>query len=154
MKLISRLFLFALFFISCNSATVFNDYKTFSNQEWNADSLVQFKYSISDTVSENQIIIKVRHTVDYEFQNLFVFVKSEQTDTIELLLADKSGKWLGNGIGDVREVVIAYELDKKFKKKGEYTLEVEQAMRYGKLEKIQQLKHINAIGLSIVKQDE
>ncbi|MFQ3332591.1 MAG: gliding motility-associated lipoprotein GldH [Thalassomonas sp.] len=140
-------------FISCNNS-VFNDYKTFSNQEWNADSLVQFKYSISDTVSENQIIIKVRHTVDYEFQNLFVFVKSEQTDTIELLLADKSGKWLGNGIGDVREVVMAYKIDKKFKKKGEYTLEVEQGMRYGKLEKIQQLKHINAIGLTIVKQDE
>ena len=116
-------------FISCNNS-VFNDYKTFSNQEWNADSLVQFKYSISDTVSENQIIIKVRHTVDYEFQNLFVFVKSEQTDTIELLLADKSGKWLGNGIGDVREVVMAYKMDKKFQKKGEYTLEVEHAMRY------------------------
>ena len=142
------------FFISCNNSIVFEEHKSFDNHKWNTDSLVFFNYSVADTTTKNTVIIKLRHTVDYEFQNLFVFVKSEQTDTIELLLADKSGKWLGNGIGDVREVVIAYEIDKKFRKQGEYTLEVEQAMRYGKLEKIQQLKHINAIGLSIVKQDE
>ena len=38
--------------------------------------------------------------------------------------------------------------------KGDFTFEIEQAMRHGKLEKIQDLNNIKAIGLSIQKQDD
>ena len=38
-------------FISCNNNIVFEDYKTFENQTWNADSSVIFSYSVSDTTS-------------------------------------------------------------------------------------------------------
>ena len=141
-------------FISCNNNIVFEDYSAFKNQTWNADSSVVFNYFIADTICKNQIVIKVRHTTDYEFQNLFLFVKAEKTDTLELLLANKEGKWLGKGIGDVREVEVAYRKDEVFTKKGNFTFEIEQAMRYGALEKIQHLNNIKAIGLSIQKQDE
>ena len=141
-------------FISCNNNIVFEDYSAFKNQTWNADSSVVFNCFIADTICKNQIVIKVRHTTDYEFQNLFLFVKAEKTDTLELLLANKEGKWLGKGIGDVREVEVAYRKDKVFAKKGDFTFEIEQAMRYGKLEKIQHLKNIKAIGLSVQKQDD
>ena len=141
-------------FISCNNNIVFEDYSAFKNQTWNADSSVVFNYFIADTICKNQIVIKVRHTTDYEFQNLFLFVKAEKTDTLELLLANKEGKWLGKGVGDVREVEFVYVKDKVFPKKGEFTFEIEQAVRYGELEKIQHLNNIQAIGLSIQKQDE
>ena len=154
MKINSWIFLFAIALISCNSSTVFEDYKSFENQSWNADSSVSFNYSVRDTTSLNQLIIKVRHTTDYEFQNLFLFVKAEKTDTLEILLANKEGMWLGKGIGDIREIEFVYENNKVFNKKGSLIVEVEQAMRYGKLEKIQNLNHISAIGLSIQKQDE
>ena len=140
-------------FISCNNS-IFNDYKTFENQTWNADSNVVFVYSASDTTSQNQIVIKIRHTTDYEFQNLFLFVKAEKTDTLELLLANKEGRWLGKGIGDIREVEFVYKKDKVFPEKGDFTFEIEQAMRYGKLEKTQHLNNIKAIGLSVQKQDD
>jgi len=155
MELISRLFIFALFFVSCSSNTVFEDYKSFENQSWNADSSLSFNYSVRDTTSQNQLTIKVRHTVDYEYQNLFLFVSRSdgQMDTLEILLANKEGMWLGKGIGDVREFEFDYE-QVVFSKKGNHTLQIEQAMRYGKLEKIQNLNHISAIGLSIQKQDE
>jgi len=141
-------------FISCDNNIVFDDYKTFENQTWNTDSIIIWDYSVIDTISQNRLVIKVRHTTDYEFQNLFLFVKAEKTDTLELLLANKEGKWLGKGIGDVREVEVAYRKDKVFTKKGNFTFEIEQAMRYGVLEKIQHLNNIKAIGLSIQKQDE
>ena len=141
-------------FISCNNNIVFEDYSAFKNQTWNADSSVVFNYFIADTICENQIVIKVRHTTDYEFQNLFLFIKAEKTDTLELLLANKEGKWLGKGVGDVREVELVYVKDKVFPKKGEFTFEIEQAVRYGELEKIQHLNNIQAISLSIQKQDE
>lgn len=141
-------------FISCNNNVVFDDYKTFSNQEWNMDSLVTFNYTVSDTACENIIKIKLRHTVDYEFQNLFLFVKAEQVDTIELVLANKEGLWLGTGIGDIREFEFEYKNTQVFANKGERSIVLEQAMRYGSTEKIQVLNNISAIGLSIEKQDE
>ena len=141
-------------FISCNNNVVFDDYKTFSNQEWNMDSLVTFNYTVSDTACENIIKIKLRHTVDYEFQNLFLFVKAEQVDTIELVLANKEGLWLGTGIGDIREFEFEYKSTQVFANKGERSIVLEQAMRYGSTEKIQVLNNISAIGLSIEKQDE
>ena len=141
-------------FISCDNNIVFDDYKTFENQTWNADSNVVFVYSASDTTSQNQIVIKIRHTTDYEFQNLFLFIKTEKTDTLEVLLANKEGKWLGRGTGDIREVEFVYRKNKVFPKKGDFTFEIEQAVRYGEFEKIQHLNNIQAIGLSIQKQDD
>jgi len=154
MKVSNGIFIFAVVVFSCNNNIVFDDYKAFENQTWNADSIIVLDYSVIDTISQNRLIIKVRHTIDYEFQNLFLFIKAEKTDTLELLLANKEGKWLGKGIGDVREVEVLYRKDKVFPKKGNFTFEIEQAMRYGELEKIQRLNNIKAIGLSIQKQDE
>ena len=150
MKLNKGIFLFLLI-TSCNNNIVFDNYKTFENKAWNADSSVVFGYSVSDTTCKNKLVIKVRHTTDYEFQNLFLFIKTEKTDTLEVLLANKEGQWLGRGVGDVREVEFVYRKNKVFPKKGEFTFEIEQAMRYGELEKIQYLNNIKAIGLSIQK---
>lgn len=154
MKLSNGIFIFALIFISCNNNIVFDDYKTFENKIWNADSSVVFRYSVSDTTSQNQLVIKVRHTTNYEFQNLFLFVKAEKIDTLELLLANKEGGWLGKGIGDIREVELVYRKDKVFPKKGNFTFEIEQAMRYGSNEKINNLKYIDAVGVTVIKENE
>jgi gliding motility-associated lipoprotein GldH len=115
---------------------------------------VVFNYFIADTICKNQIAIKVRYTTDYEFQNLFLFIKTEKADTLELLLANKEGRWLGKGISDVREFEFVYIKDKVFPRKGDFTFEIEQAVRYGEFEKIQHLNNIQAIGLSIQKQDD
>ena len=140
-------------FISCNNSIVFEKYITFENQEWNTDSLLSFGYTITDTISTYKLVLNVRHSVEYEYQNLFLFVKSDfSTDTIELLLADKSGKWFGGGIGDIREVKTILAMGKTYYKKENNTIKIEQAMRYGSAEKITNLKFIYAIGISIVKE--
>lgn len=154
MKLNKGIFIFSLIAISCNTNIVYEDYKTFENQIWNTDSSVVFNHSFIDTICNYQFVIKVRHTTDYEFQNLFLFIKTEEKDTLELMLANKEGAWLGRGIGDVREMEFLYRKNKKIPKKGDFIFEIEQAMRYGKREKIQSLRNIQAIGLSIYKEDE
>ena len=60
-------------FISCDSSIVFEEYKNFENQNWNADSAAFFNYTIADTTCKNTIKIKLRHTVEYEVQNLFLY---------------------------------------------------------------------------------
>jgi len=125
-----------IMFSSCDNTAVFEEYKSFENQEWNTDSLVNFDYSITDTISTYKIILNLRHSVDYEYQNLFLFVNYEASrDTIELLLADKSGKWLGSGVGDIRELTLTLVDDKIYPKQESKTLTIEQAMRYGSAEK-------------------
>ena len=141
-------------FISCDSSIVFEEYKSFENQKWNTDSVAFFNYANSDTTSKNTIKIKLRHTVEYEFQNLFLFIETDVVDTVELMLANKQGMWLGSGIGDVREFEFDYQNGKLFSKKGIYSFKIEQAMRYGLPEKIQILNNVLAIGLSIEKQNE
>ena len=140
-------------FISCDNSIVFEKYKSFENQEWNTDSLVSFDYTITDTISKYKRVLNVRHSVEYEYQNLFLFITSDYSrDTIELLLADKSGKWLGSGIGDIREIKTLLATEKVYPKKENKTIKIEQAMRYGAAEKIKNLKFIDAIGISIVKE--
>jgi gliding motility-associated lipoprotein GldH len=141
-------------FISCDSSIVFEEYKSFENQKWNTDSVAFFNYANSDTTSKNTIKIKLRHTVEYEFQNLFLFIETDVMDTVELMLANKEGMWLGSGIGDVREFEFEYQNAKLFSKKGNYSFKIEQAMRYGTAEKIQILNNVLAVGLSIEKQNE
>ena len=141
-------------FISCDSSIVFEEYKSFENQKWNADSAAFFNYTIADTTCKNTIKIKLRHTVEYEFQNLFLFIEADVIDTVELMLANKEGMWLGSGIGDVREFEFEYQNAKLFSKKGNYSFEIEQAMRYGVAEKIQTLNNVLSVGLSIEKQNE
>ena len=141
-------------FISCDNSIVFEEYKSFEDQKWNADSIALFNYFITDTTSKNTIKIKLRHTVDYEFQNLFLFIKAEKIDTVEIQLANKEGRWLGKGVGDIRTVEFVYKNKEVFSKKGDFIIEIEQAMRYGDFERIQQLKNIKSIGFSIEKQND
>ena len=141
-------------FISCDNSIVFEEYKSFENQKWNTDSAAFFNYVISDTTSLNTIKIRLRHTVDYEFQNLFLFIETDVLDTVELMLASKEGIWLGSGIGDVREFEFEYHNAKLFSEKGHYSFKIEQAMRYGVAEKIQVLSNVLAVGLCIEKLNE
>jgi gliding motility-associated lipoprotein GldH len=70
------------------------------------------------------------------------------------MLADKNGKWLGNGISDIREYEFLLEQQKKFFELKKYTLSVEQAMRYGSLEKLNDLNHITDLGLIVKEHHE
>ena len=152
-----KLFLISigLVFYSCNQGVVFDEYKDFSKQAWNADDVLRFEYFIKDTKSNYTTLLKVRHTVDYEYQNLFLFVSNEtQRDTVELFLADKKGEWFGKGIGEIREMEIVLSGKKQYKDKKKNTVVIEQAMRYGDKEKIKKLKNIDALGITVFVDDE
>ena len=139
--------------VSCDN-TVYENYYSFENESWNSDSLKSFDFEIMDTLATYNLSLNIRHSTDYEYQNLFIFVSGEVNDTIELMLADKNGKWKGSGISDIREFIHSLKKDRTFSKKGKYSINIEQAMRYGASEKIQNLPNILDIGLIIKKQDD
>ena len=140
-------------FFSCGEHTTFEEYKKIEDKEWHTDSVISFSFEVDDTISEHTISLNIRHTIEYEYQNLLLFVGfDESKDTTGFFLAEKNGKWKGKGIGDLREYRAVLEKNKRFIKKGEHKYSFEQAMRYGSEEKIMKLKHIEALGLRVVKE--
>mgnify|MGYP001502121958 CR=1 FL=1 len=142
---------FSLF--SCDG-NYYEEYQSFNDGGWHTDSILDFNYTVSDTIASYDLILSVRHSVDYEYQNLFLFLDSEKKDTVEIMLADKAGKWHGRGVSDIREIKHTIKEKKRFSSKGVYFLKIEQAMRYGEKSKIQSLANIIDIGLIISKNNE
>jgi len=139
--------------VSCDN-TVYESYYSFENESWNSDSLKSFDFEIMDTLATYNLSLNIRHSTDYEYQNLFLFLSGDLNDTIELELADKIGKWKGSGLSDIREFEYFFAKNKVFSKKGNHSINIEQAMRFGAKEKIQNLEHVSDIGLIIRKQND
>ena len=141
---------------SCTNNILFTAEKEIEGA-WDTDSLVSFHFHPSDTINPYYFEIKLRHSTSYSYRNLFVFIRIINpdggiiTDTVECVLAEKAGKWKGNGIGDVLEFSKTYKDSILFEVSGKYKIEIEQAMRYGELAAIQRLEGIKSVGICIEK---
>ena len=139
---------------ACDSRRVYEDYKTIDSSGWEKDSLARFNVPITDTVKSNNIYIDIRNKGDYPNSNIWLFVNVKApdgkvlTDTVEYILAEKSGKWTGSGIGDLFDNQFKYRNNVIFDKPGVYQFSIQQGMRGDKLE------GIHDIGLRIETQNK
>jgi gliding motility-associated lipoprotein GldH len=141
---VSRLFIIlpVLSFIlaSCDSETLYDDNKSFPDNVWKADKILRFEVDLKDTVNICKFYLNVRHSTNYRYSNLFLFINTtfpdgkEARDTVECILADPSGKWLGRGISDVRDNQVLLRRGIRFPQQGKYIFEFEQAMREPELD--------------------
>ena len=155
MKSIAFILAGCLFLFSCDSQRVFEENKNISDEIWSISDSKLFEFNSLDTNSLMNIIVNVRHTSSYSFSNLWLFIHTTspdgliQSDTLECVLSKPDGKWLGNGgITDVWSFNTLLKTQ-RFNKKGAYTFEIEQAMRYGDKAKLLNLEGISDIGLRI-----
>ena len=122
-------------FASCDSKRIFEENKTIANNVWAQSDKPGFPFTITDTVAAYNIYLNVRNAGWYPFSNIFVFVSTRlpdgtlTRDTAEITLADKEGKWLGDGLGDIWDNQVLFKKDFRFSKAGDYYVELEQAMR-------------------------
>ena len=143
-----------LLFASCNT-NVNSSYSIFKDNSWHADSIITVSHVVVDSTTKHNMYLKVRHNTDFEYQNIFLFVSfREKTDTIEVILSEKSGKWLGKGFGDIKEVDYCFAENIIFNSKQTRTITIEQAMRYGDEQEITSLKGIIALGLNVEKSEK
>ena len=144
--------------LSCTNNFIFKADKEIKDG-WHADSTIVFQFNISDTTNVFYSEINIRHTISYPFQNLFVFTHSTTpdgqttTDTLECVLADITGKWKGKGMGDILDFTQKHKNSIVFKTKGNYKIEIEQAIRYGDLPSIKSLKEIMSVGIYIKEKE-
>ena len=125
--------------MSCDKRRVFDDNKTLPDNVWERNNKISFAVDIKDTVNPHNMYINVRNADGYPYSNVYMFIHTKfpngkgYTDTIECVLADANGKWLGNGAGDIYDNQILFKRNVRFKQSGIYTFDLEQGMRLEKL---------------------
>lgn len=106
------------------------------NGNWSKKDLVSYTFNVKDTQTSKNIIFVVRNNSDYPYSNLWLIAsfkdeKAKQTkvDSLNYILAEPNGKWLGSGFGRTKEIAFQYKLNYTFPHEGKYTVSVRQAMR-------------------------
>jgi gliding motility-associated lipoprotein GldH len=129
------LFILAVFLSSCNKNVVYSKYITFDNNEWYAKNKATFDMEIVDSQSLHDVNLMVRHADSYPYSNLYLFLTTKYpdgkttVDTLECILANTKGEWLGNGAGDIFDLTIPLKKNVRFPLTGKYEFSFEQAMR-------------------------
>ena len=147
--LLTILFVFILH--SCDPHRVYEKNIKIPDGVWSHDHIMKFEVMISDTTSLHNIYINVRNASLYPTRNLYLFVTTiapsghSVKDTVEIILADEKGKWLGSGLGDIWDLQQIYKKNIRFAQKGKYIFQYQHAMR------IKRLPYILDAGLRIEK---
>ena len=157
----SKVFLILIFigFTSCNSDnTIFDTYKTLDNGTWKADDPIEFSFSITDTISRNNVFINLRNNNAYGYSNLYVITNlnfpdgRKIVDTLQYRMTDNEGNFLESGFSEIKENKLFYKEQKVFPMSGEYSVSIWQAMRQnGEIDQIKELKGVSDVGLKIEK---
>lgn len=96
----------ALLFTACSyRPNDFSDFRDIPPAGWNYVHPFTFTPHIQDSVATGTLVLAVRHTNEYPFRNLYVEVSYltpdsiTHRDTVNVMLADVYGNWLGSGLG-------------------------------------------------------
>ena len=147
--------------VSCDDSIVQSDFKATTNGYWNKDSVVEFNFSGLDTLQTHQMFINIRNDNTFPYSNLFLIAAMEYPngdtviDTLEYLMAQPDGTWLGKGYGSIKENKLWYKENIVFPSSGVYTLRLSHAMRKnGNVEGDVNIEGITDVGFEIVKSNE
>lgn len=143
---------------ACTGHVFYQGSSTIPNGVWDRSFVPSFTFDVQDTVSEHDVYIDLRHTGEYPFSSLHLFVRLTTpngrmvVDTVECPLADPTGRWYGKGLGfifaDRFQARVLYRMGNRFPRKGIYTVSLEQAMR------TESLQGVLDAGISIERSGE
>jgi len=138
----------AVLFSSCRNDIVYSQFCSIPSEEWHDDEVANFDYSISDTDATYRMLVYVRHTERYPYQNMWLFIdNSQRIDTIEFYLADDRGQWLGDKHHGFIEMPVLLEENYHFPDTGAYHMTIQHGMRDSLL------RGVTDIGLEIIRNE-
>ncbi|WHF50874.1 gliding motility lipoprotein GldH [Chryseobacterium gotjawalense] len=138
------------FFVLCFLASCSKDseqvFVNNLNGKWDKKAEQKFDFKVTDAQKAKNIIFVVRNNNDYPYSNIRLIVnfldgqtKKKSTDTLNYILVEPNGRWIGKGFGDTKETLFQYKLDYKFPANGEYSIGIIQAMRNDNLPGIEDI---------------
>lgn len=123
--------------------------RTIENETWEMTNRLQFNFDADEETGPCNMYINIRNTTDYGNSNVFLFVQvlypdnTVGVDTVEGIITDNKGRWLGDGSGRFRNNKFLYKRGITFPQTGKYVVTIEQAMRDSSL------VGISAVGIEI-----
>lgn len=152
MKLSIIAIIFSMVLFSCGKIDLFEKQETILKQEWYYNNVPEFKFHIQDTSSLYNIYVVLRHTDQYNYNNIWIKVGSQfpgdsmRYKKLNLKLGSDASGWEGTGMDDiftVRANITPGPL--AFKNSGDYTFTIAQIMRDNPL------LHVLNVGLRVEK---
>lgn len=131
--------------VACDSSVVFEKNTEIQFDEWNYKNYINYKVTITDTLTPYNLYLNTRIISDYPYSNLFVLLVTKMPDgkvteeRIEATLVDNEGKPLGKGLGDIFYNRSLIKKNMYFNQLGEYSFELQQNMRTDNLHGIKNI---------------
>jgi gliding motility-associated lipoprotein GldH len=142
MKLVLKYALFILTVLllsvvlfSCDPNKRFESFENLKDMQWDIHQPVSFQTTITDTTEACNVIVQVRHTPQYPFQNLYLFLTTEypdgnrSRDSLMFYLFQPDGKPMGKCLGDYCDASFLFRQNVRFPMRGPYTFQLEHTMR-------------------------
>lgn len=105
------LFFIASIFSACDKKTVYHAFHSLPTEGWLQKDTLLFDVTVPDSNTTYQLSLEIRNRNDYPYRNLSLAVchlqpesSDTSTDTLNILLADEQGNWLGNGWGGLYQL--------------------------------------------------
>lgn len=147
-----------LLFLGCGKGPVYSEFQALDGGSWQRGNIKEFKISDLEANQNYQMYINVRNDNTYPYSNLFLITELEYpdgatyVDTLEYVMANADGTWLGKGYGSIKENKLWYKENINFPVKGVYIVRIEHAMRKnGTVDGIVELPGITDVGVEIEK---
>jgi gliding motility-associated lipoprotein GldH len=120
---------------SCDKNRIYEKNISVEKYSWDSKFVPSFTVEIKDTSVLYNLYINVRHAEFYPYQNIWLLVSTGFPDStvsskrIEIMLANKEGKWFGEGLGDIWDYRTLIQENAFFTTPGNYTFTLTQNMR-------------------------
>ncbi len=135
MREIPILIIILISLCGCQPQSIYDESVEIPETGWHKNNVVKFSPEISDTTSLYNIAIKLKHQNNYQYSNLWLFVKLTTPnqniliDTVNFLLTTHDHFWLGKKQGNSHLVSAGFGDSVKFVNPGIYTFEIQQGLR-------------------------
>lgn len=128
---------------------MYQESESVPDRMWEVGHNIRFEVNVDDTVNAYDFYLDIRNDAMYPYANIYLFVNTTfpsgktARDTVECILADRTGRWLGSGLGEILDNHILFKENIRFPNAGLYVFELEQGMCH------ESLPSILDVGISI-----
>jgi gliding motility-associated lipoprotein GldH len=141
-----------LFILSgCHPNRIYDKNKNLDDGLWHKDTVKAFTFEIEDKTLQYNLYGNLRNSMSYPYQNIYLQIEMESADGTKFfdelknvnLFEPKTGKPLGDGLGDLFDHRILLKQNYTFPEAGNYRVMYQQKMRE------KELPYILSVGLMV-----